>query len=162
MKWKDIGKANCSIARALSVLGDRWTLLILRNAFYGTTRFDEFLAGTGISRQLLTQRLARLTAEGIFEKVLYQEQPPRYEYVLLPKGKALAPLFIVMVAWGDKWMDEGKGAPITYVHSSCGHVVTPVVTCSACGEPLHPDDMQAHPGPGAQPNQARPKARVTS
>ena len=148
MKWQDVGAMPCSIARTLSVVGDRWTLLILRNAFLATRRFDDFQSQLGMTRHLLADRLRKLVDEGVLKKVAYQDKPERYEYRLTDKGKELYPLLLALVAWGDKWMDEGKGAPVEYQHHRCGHKFRPVMVCSECGEPLNPREVTPMMGPG--------------
>lgn len=150
MKWQDVGEMPCSIARTLSVVGDRWTLLILRNAFLTTRRFDDFQAQLGITRHLLADRLRKLVEFGILKKVAYQDKPERYEYRLTDKGKELYPLLLALVAWGDKWMDEGKGAPLEYRHHRCGQKFRPVMVCSECGEALNPREVTPIAGPGLQ------------
>jgi DNA-binding HxlR family transcriptional regulator len=100
MKWHELGEMNCPIARTLSIFGDRWTLLIIRNAFMATRRFDDFQKQLGITRHLLTERINRLVENKIFEKVLYHEAPKRYEYKLTEKGLALYPIIVSMSVWG--------------------------------------------------------------
>jgi DNA-binding HxlR family transcriptional regulator len=148
MKWNDVSDMPCSVARSLSVLGDRWTLLILRNAFMRMRRFDDFQTSLGMTRHLLASRLKRLVEEGIFERVPYQHLPVRHEYVLTDKGKALHPVLMALANWGDDWMDEGMGPPLLYQHRTCGHVMRPVMVCSECHEPLTARQVKALPGPG--------------
>lgn len=148
MKWNEVGEMPCSVARALSVIGDRWTLLIIRNAFMRTRRFADFQQQLGISRHRLADRLSRLVDQGIFVKTAYQDKPVRYEYRLTDKGKDLYPVLQTLTAWGDKWMDQGQGAPLQYYHKSCGQLFTPTVACSACGEPIDAKEVIAVPGPG--------------
>jgi DNA-binding HxlR family transcriptional regulator len=156
MKWADIGDMNCSVARTLSIIGDRWTMLILRNSFMGMRRFDDFVTNLGVTRHVLAARLARLVDEGIFDKVLYQERPSRFEYRLTEKGKDFYNLILVMVAWGDRWMDEGHGPPLMYRHKICGKQAEPRLVCSECSEVIKPRDMQLLPGPGFQAGKALP------
>jgi len=148
MKWNDVSDMPCSVARSLSVIGDRWTLLILRNAFMRMRRFDDFQSSLGLTRHLLASRLKRLVDEGILARVPYQPSPMRYEYVLTDKGKALHPVLMALAAWGDAWMDKGMGAPLLYQHRACGHVMHPVMVCSACSEPLVATEVVPLPGPG--------------
>ena len=148
MKWQDLNTLPCSLARTLSVVGDRWTLLILRNAFMRTRRFDDFYTQLGITKHVLSDRLKKLVNEGVMEKRVYQEKPARYEYRLTEKGLDLYPIIMTMVAWGDKWMDEGKGAPMLYLHKSCNHQTSPHLACSHCGDDINPRDMMPLPGPG--------------
>ncbi|WP_025098074.1 helix-turn-helix domain-containing protein [Burkholderia sp. A1] len=150
MKWDEVGEIPCSVARTLAVLGDRWTMLVLRNAFFGVRRFDAFQAQLGVTRHVLAERLARLVDEGIFVKLRYQERPPRYEYKLSEKGRDLYPVLLALTAWGDRWKDEGAGPPVLLRHRSCGHLVKPMMVCSECGEPLDPREIEPLPGPGLQ------------
>lgn len=105
MKWHEIGKLNCPIAKSLSIIGDRWTLLIIRNAFAGTSRFEDFQEQLGITRHLLTERIKRLVESDIFEKKLYCDAPKRYEYKLTEKGLALQPILKSLSIWGKVWYD---------------------------------------------------------
>ncbi|HEX4878958.1 MAG TPA: helix-turn-helix domain-containing protein [Limnobacter sp.] len=148
MKWKDVGETPCSVARSLAIVGDRWTMLILRNAFLSIRRFDHLQANLGVTRHVLADRLERLVQAGVLKTVQYQEKPPRHEYRLTQMGKELYPVLLALTTWGDKWLDEGKGAPLTYTHKNCGKVFTPTMTCSECGEPVVPADVKAGPGPG--------------
>ena len=111
MKWDDIDQQVCSVARALSVLGERWTLLIIRDAFRGTRRFDDFQRSLGVTRHRLSERLGKLVDEGVLTRVAYMERPTRYEYRLTRKGLALYPVLMTLSQWGDDWMDDGNGRP---------------------------------------------------
>lgn len=148
MKWSEVGGLSCSVARTASVIGDRWTILILRNAFLRIRRFEDFQANLGITRHLLAGRLKRLVEEGILERVAYQDAPPRYEYRLTSKGKLLYPVLIAMATWGDAFMDGGKGAPVLYQHKLCGKIVKPQLSCPDCGEAMQAHEVTALPGPG--------------
>lgn len=148
MKWSEVGGLSCSVARTASVIGDRWTILILRNAFLRIRRFEDFQANLGITRHLLAGRLKRLVEEGILERVAYQDAPPRYEYRLTAKGKLLYPVLIAMATWGDAFMDGGQGAPVLYQHKRCGKIVKPQMSCPDCGEAMHAHEVVALPGPG--------------
>lgn len=153
MKWQDVGEQPCSIARSLSVIGDRWTMLLLRNAFLGTRRFDDFQAQLGVTRHVLAERLKRLVEHNILKKVPYQDRQERFEYRLTEKGRDFYPVLLALVSWGDKWMDEGRGAPIIYQHKSCGQMMTPTLTCSECHEPLTARDVIPMMGPGMMPKE---------
>ncbi|MGE8560396.1 MAG: winged helix-turn-helix transcriptional regulator [Acinetobacter sp.] len=137
MKWDDIGEQPCSIARTLSVIGDRWTLLILRNAFLGTRRFESFQQNLGVTRHVLSDRLKRLVENEILVKTPYVQRQERYEYRLTEKGLALYPILMSMAHWADEWMNKGFGKPMQYIHKNCGHNITPRLVCSECNEPLH-------------------------
>ena len=119
MKWDEIGQIPCSVARTLSVIGDRWTLLVLRNAFLGVRRFEHFQRDLGTTRHLLSDRLSKLVEHGILRRVRYQEKPDRYEYRLTEKGLDLQPVLLALVGWGDRWMAGEDGPPMVYVHRSC-------------------------------------------
>jgi DNA-binding HxlR family transcriptional regulator len=147
MRWDEIDRQVCSVARALSVVGERWTLLILRDAFLGTRRFDQFQASLGITRHRLSERLGKLVEQGVLTRVAYSERPPRYEYRLTRKGLALYPVLMTLGRWGDDWMDRGEGAPVEYVHNACGQATVPVLTCSHCGEVLRPEGVSPRVGP---------------
>ncbi|MCU4415237.1 helix-turn-helix transcriptional regulator [Acinetobacter sp. WU_MDCI_Axc73] len=137
MKWNELGEISCPIARSLSILGDRWTLLIIRNSFLRTRRFDDFQKQLGITRHLLTERLNRLVEHKILVKVLYQEAPKRYEYKLTERGLALYPIILALSSWGNTWMnDENKYPEIVYTHKDCGHETRPMMKCECCNEPL--------------------------
>ena len=146
MKWDDIGSLNCSIARSLALIGDRWTLLLLRNAFLGTRRFDDFQSQLGVTRHVLAERLKRLVDADILSKEAYQ--PNRYEYRLTAKGRALYPVLLALTAWGDAFLDEGAGPPLLYQHKNCGKTMTATMTCSECGEAVHARDVLPMAGPG--------------
>ncbi|MFF2643076.1 winged helix-turn-helix transcriptional regulator [Streptomyces niveus] len=142
MRWNEIGDVDCSVARALSVVGDRWTLLVLRDAFLGVRRFEDFRANTGASRPLLTERLATLVEHGVLRRVRYQERPERYEYRLTEKGVGLYPVIVSLLAWGDRWMAGDDGPPVRLRHETCGHTTTPRLACPDCGEPIDPRDVR--------------------
>jgi DNA-binding HxlR family transcriptional regulator len=137
MRWEEIGDVECSVARALSVIGDRWTLLVLRDCFLGARRFDEFQASLGVSPHLLSTRLFKLVERGILERRPYRVRPVRHEYRLTEKGRDLYPVIVSLVRWGDRWMTGREGPPLTLIHEPCGHATTPTLTCSECGEALH-------------------------
>src|SRR5918996_3737913 len=104
MRWVDVGQSRCSIARALSVVGDRWTLLLLREAFLGATRFEDFHNNTGAARHLVAERLGHLVENAVLRRVQYQDRPARFEYALTAKGADLYPTILSLLAWGDRWM----------------------------------------------------------
>jgi DNA-binding HxlR family transcriptional regulator len=138
---------QCSVAQCLEVVGEWWSLLIVRDAFLGVTRFDDFAARLGISRNVLNERLNHLVEAGVLDRVAYSEHPPRYDYRLSDKGRDLWPVLTAMRQWGDRWEAPG-GPPVELVHRGCGHVASMVPTCSACGEPVTARDVRAVAGPG--------------
>ena len=123
---------HCSIARALEVVGERWTLLILRDAIRGARRFEDFMSGLGIARNVLTARLARLVELGILERVQYQDRPARYEYRLTRKGIDFQPVLIGLLEWGDRYAAAPAGPTAAFVHSACGHPLQPAIECGHC------------------------------
>ncbi len=147
-----LGKAYdsevCSIARALEVVGERWSILIIRNAlFAGSTRYSDFQRSLGIATNVLKARLDGFVDAGIMRRHRYSEQPALYEYVLTEKGRDLAPALIALTEWGDRWAAPA-GPPILYSHSVCGSGVTHEVVCETCGRVDDPADVRALPGPG--------------
>jgi DNA-binding HxlR family transcriptional regulator len=140
---------NCSIARSLEVLGDRWTILIMRDAFMRVRRFEDFQRNLGVARNVLTDRLGRLVEEGILERVAYPDRPARFEYRLTEKGIDLWPVMMSLLQWGDRHYPAQDGPPVLIRHRDCGGELTRHLTCSACGAELGPRDVAAAPGPGA-------------
>jgi DNA-binding HxlR family transcriptional regulator len=137
----------CSVARALELVGERWTVLILREAFSGRRRFDEMAETLGIARNVLTARLARLVAEGVLEKAAYQQRPTRYEYRLTAKGLDLWPVLISLMQFGDRHYAP-DGPPVLLEHRGCGGAPDAHRTCERCGARLTARDVRATPGPG--------------
>jgi DNA-binding HxlR family transcriptional regulator len=138
---------NCSVARSLEVIGERWTILILRDAFYGVRRFDDFREGLNISRGILASRLQHLIDEGILERRRYNERPERFEYRLTEKGRDLWPVLMALVRWGDRYEAE-HGPPRVFLHRHCDGEVTDQLTCAKCGASLTVRDVVAKDGPG--------------
>jgi len=148
---------TCSIARSLEVVGERWSLLILRSVSLGATRFDDLQASTGITRSMLTTRLKTLVEEDVLEKRRYSERPPRYEYVLTEKGGDLWPVLFHLMRWGDEYYLDPKGPPTIVQHRECGGQPDLHLNCDRCGQALERRDLRTIPGPGrrkaAQPDQ---------
>ena len=132
----------------MDLLGDQWTLLVLREAFYGVTRFDQFQVSLGIARNTLTERLDRLVGAGLLERVRYQVKPARYEYVLTAMGHDFFPALTAIMHWGDRWLDGGAGPPITLRHTDCGRPTHAEVHCAHCDGTLSSDRVSMEPGPG--------------
>ncbi|MEM7117359.1 MAG: helix-turn-helix domain-containing protein [Chloroflexota bacterium] len=151
MRWNDIHTLPCSMARTLSVIGDRWTMLIIRDCFLGTRRFDDFQKQLGLTRHLLADRLNKLVEADVLYKAPQREGSTRYEYRLTEKGIELYPILLAMVAWGDRWMAGENGPPLEYIHRPCGQKTTPAAICSHCSEPIDPRAMQPIIGPGLKP-----------
>lgn len=150
MKWKDLEEEPCSLARTVAVIGDRWSLLVLRECFLRTRRFEGFQSKLKITRHLLADRLKKLVRFGVLRRVPYQEAPKRFEYLLTQKGLDLYPIVMAMVHWGDTHMVDERGRPIIHQHKTCGKVFDPVLVCSECGEPLDAREVHVHPGPGSR------------
>ena len=140
---------TCSVARTLEIVGERWTLLILRDAFLGVRRFDDFQRSLGIARNVLNTRLQRLVDAGLLERRRYQDRPPRHEYRLTAMGLDLWPALVALMQWGDRWALPAEGAPMAIEHRDCGGAVTDRRTCASCGAELGPRDIRVVPGPGA-------------
>ncbi|MBL4908338.1 MAG: helix-turn-helix transcriptional regulator [Sneathiella sp.] len=141
MRWEQLGEQNCSVARSLSVFGDRWTLLILRDSFLGIKRFDDFMDDLKLSRTILTDRLNKLVEHDVLIKVPYQTKPTRYDYKLTEKGRALHPVILAIVQWGDTFYAEDGEPPVLRTHKKCGHDFQAIVVCSECSEPIKPQDV---------------------
>jgi len=146
---------NCSVARPLSFLGERWALLVLRDLFLGRRRFDEIQESLGVASNVLSQRLATLVEEGIAERHRYSEHPERFEYRLTEKGRDLQPVLLAMLRWGDRYTAGPGGAPLETVHDECGKAFHMVPTCSECGGELDWRHVHSRPGPGATDEQRR-------
>jgi len=147
-----------SVARALKAIGDRWSFMVLREAFFGVRRFDELQAKLGIAPNILTDRLQRLVAEGILARLKYQDLPKRFEYRLTERGKDLYGPLIAMLGWGDRWLANGR-PPLILTHKACGGDFSPMVVCDQCRRPLAAREMSyklnyVFPAPRGQP--ARP------
>ena len=138
----------CSIARTLEVLGERWTLLVIRDVFNGRRRFDQIQENLGVARNVLSTRLALLVEEGILEKRAYQERPPRYEYFLTDKGLDLWPILVGMLHWGDRHLSD-EGPPMLVRHKGCEGLIDERGYCEKCGERLEARDAYTEYGPGA-------------
>jgi DNA-binding HxlR family transcriptional regulator len=139
---------TCSVARTLEVVGERWTLLILRDALLGIRRFDDFQADLGIARNVLTDRLGRLVEAGVLERRAYQERPLRHEYRLTDKGRDLFPVVHALARWGDKHAAP-DGPPRLFLHRDCGGTLDDRRICDRCGAAVELGQVQTLPGPGA-------------
>src|SRR4051794_37715491 len=155
MPIQAFAEKNCSIARPLAFLGERWTVLVLRDLTLGRRRFDEIQESLGIATNVLSQRLATLVEEGVAERRRYSEHPERFEYRLTPKGLDLVPVLLALLAWGDRYTAGPEGPPLETVHENCGHAFHVVPACSACGEEIDPRRVHNRPGPGADADQLR-------
>lgn len=149
MKWNELEEERCSVARTVSVIGDRWTLLVLRDCFLGVRRFEAFQERLGISRPMLADRLRKLVEAGVLSKKQYEQAPARHEYRLTRKGLDLHPVIMAIVHWGDVHMAGRAGRPLLHRHKRCGQLFDPVTVCSECGEPLEAREVEVEAGPGA-------------
>jgi DNA-binding HxlR family transcriptional regulator len=139
----------CAIARSMAVLGERWTLVILRSAFMGARRFEDYQSSTGIARNILTDRLKTLVDHDVLARRPYAEHPGRtlYEDRLTEKGLDLYPVLVSLMEWGNRYGGFDDGPPVELEHKLCGHTTTPKLVCSECGEELHARDVRAHEVP---------------
>jgi len=149
MRWDSLEQERCSVARTVAVIGDRWSLLILRDCFLRVRRFEEFQTRLGVTRHVLADRLKKLVRFGVLRRAPYQQNPTRYEYILTQKGLDLYPVVMAIVHWGDEHMVDERGRPLLHEHKSCGKMFDPVMVCSECGEPIVAKQVHVHAGPGA-------------
>ena len=147
MERKSFSEMDCSVAQCLEVVGEWWSLLIVRDAFFGVTRFDDFQRSLGISRNVLHQRLEHLVGAGVLKKVPYSEHPPRSEYRLTDKGRDLWSVLTAMRQWGDRYASPA-GPRIELVHRGCGATTDVEYVCKSCGERVTARDVVAVDGPG--------------
>lgn len=151
MLGNDYPGQTCSIARSLEVIGERWSLLIVREVMNGNRRFGEMQDSLGVARNVLSARLQRLLEEDILERRPYQQSPQRHEYFLTEKGLDLWPSLIALLGWGDRHSAGPEGPPKVIVHKVCGGRVSDRGICESCGEVLHARDARQLPGPGIAP-----------
>jgi DNA-binding HxlR family transcriptional regulator len=156
MERKSFANMDCSVAQCLEVIGEWWSMLIVRDAFMGVTRFEDFQRRLGISRNILQQRLTTLVVAGVLVRVPYSEHPPRDDYRLTDKGRDLWPVLTAMRQWGDRHAAP-SGPPVQIRHKSCGSVAEPELVCSSCGENVGPRDFNALPGPGRTESMLGPR-----
>jgi DNA-binding HxlR family transcriptional regulator len=147
---RDYPGLDCSVAKALEVIGERWSLLIVRSIMHGNRRFGEMQESLGIARNVLSSRLERLLDEDIVERRAYSESPPRYEYFLTQKGLDLWPALIALLHWGDRYSPTPEGPRRLIVHKECGGTVSERGICERCGHVLTARDAKQVPGPGAK------------
>lgn len=141
---RDYADMDCSLARTLSVVGERWTLLIIRDAFHGLTRYDEFQRSLGVATNILSNRLLKLVQAGVL-----QQEEPRGRYTLTEKGFALYPALLTLIAWGDKYEPGPNGPEVLILHTDCGHQVGGALRCEHCGEPATLENLKMVAPPGA-------------
>ena len=146
---RTLHERNCSVGRTVAILSDSWAFLVLRESYFGATRFETFQLALGIPRQTLTQRLRTLTLQGLLHRVQYSDRPKRSEYRLTPMGLDLYPVMLALLAFGDKWLCRSKKPPVQLVHNLCGSVCHPIVACSHCKEEVTARTVGYRDGPGA-------------
>ena len=161
MRKTSFANMNCSIAQSLEIIGEWWTLLVLRDSFLGIRRFDDYVERLGISRNVLTNRLDTLVDAGILERHPYDEDRSRYDYVLTDKGRALWPVMVTLRQWGDEWILGPGNEPLLLEHRGHGHHTTAQLTCDVCGEQLDARSVRAVDGPGAKTD-SKPSSRDAS
>jgi DNA-binding HxlR family transcriptional regulator len=149
MRRTSLAAMHCSIARTVDIIGEWWTPLIVRDAFYGKRRFEDFQRSLGIARNVLAARLERLVEAGIMERQRYEDRPPRDEYVLTAKGRDLFPVIAAIMTWGDRYTAGTAGPPLLVMHAACGEPASLRPTCDKCGEPIGLGNVALVPGPGA-------------
>lgn len=146
MRWQELGQESCSIARSVGVIGDRWTLLILRDCFLRVRRFEAFQESLGITRHLLADRLRKLVKAGVLRKQAYDGSGRRFEYRLTEKGLDLYPVLMALVHWGDTHLAGKRGRPVLHRHLPCGHDFDPVMVCSHCRAELDARAVEVRAG----------------
>jgi DNA-binding HxlR family transcriptional regulator len=151
-----------SVGAAVELLGDRWTFLILREAFFGTRRFNEFAQNLGLSRNILSDRLKTLVAKGIFETHPYGPGGTRHEYHLAESGRDVFPIVVALLQWGDKHLAGPRGPSIVLKHRLCGNDADPLLTCTSCHEPIELSDIEPRPGKGSTPWVRERLAKLTN
>ena len=162
MKRISFESMQCSIAQTLEVVGEWWTLLVLREVFFGRRRFAEMLDDLGIARNILTDRLNKLVDEEILVRHRVTGSGGRYEYRLTEQGLELLPVLIALMQWGDRWRKLPRGRPTELVHRTCNHKTTPSLVCSHCGEVLSASNVVARPGRGFRHDPAHPLVRAST
>jgi DNA-binding HxlR family transcriptional regulator len=147
MRKANLATLPCSLARSLQIVGEWWTLLVLRDVCFGWNRFEAIHEHLGIARNILKARLDTLADHGMLERRRYQQHPDRYEYLPTEKTLDLVPAILALVAWGDRWTAP-DGPPILFTHRTCGHDTIATIVCPVCSQPLARDDLDFRPGPG--------------
>lgn len=145
-KRKSFDYLDCTVANSAEIIGDRWSLVILRDAFLGVRRFDDFAKDLGIARNILSSRLEKLIGSGIMETRQYQDNPPRVEYRLTEKGKDLFDILLALWRWGDRWEPPDQGPTRRLIHRTCGKTTHSIAACAECGEGLERSAVRIEPG----------------
>jgi DNA-binding HxlR family transcriptional regulator len=142
VRHAELAEKECAIARTWAVIGERWTMMILRECFRGVRRFEDVQTKLQLGRNILTDRLQLLVQEGVLERRPYQERPTRHEYVLTQKGEDLYPVLLAMLRWGNRYKVDDP--PLQLMHKTCGHMLEPVTVCESCKEEVHRHDLRAY------------------
>jgi len=153
MPQRPFSDQNCSIARTLEIVGERWTLLVMREVLLGCRRFGDIRRSLGVAPNILSDRLATLVEHGLLTRRRYSERPEAHEYVPTRKGVDLDRVLVALLQWGDEHAVPAAGPPRVLVHAACGHDADPALHCSHCGEVLEPGELRVRPGPGADERQ---------
>jgi len=143
MRWNELSEEACPVARGLSVVGDRWTMLVLRDCFLGIRRFEQFQERLGITRHVLADRLRKLEASGVLRRERYSEKPARYEYRLTDRGKDLYPVLLSLIGWANRHVPSGGPPPFDLVSRETGRKVKPVLVDAKTGEPMNHRTVRA-------------------
>lgn len=158
---KDYATQDCSLARTLELVGERWTMLIIRDAFYGVRRYSDFHTHLDIPRAVLSTRLQTLVEAGVLEKRRYEQSPPRDEYLLTESGRALWPALYALLSWGERHACGGSAPRRVFLHAECGSHLTPGGGCESCGVgSTPPQEVEIRPGPGVDPERRDPVSRA--
>jgi DNA-binding HxlR family transcriptional regulator len=142
VRHAELAEKECAMARTWAVIGERWTMMILRECFRGVRRFEDIQAKLQLGRNILSERLQMLVEEGILDRKQYQDNPVRHEYVLTEKGEDLYPLLLAMLRWGNKYKVEVP--PLQLMHKGCGHIMQPVTVCDGCAGEIQRRDLRAY------------------
>jgi DNA-binding HxlR family transcriptional regulator len=152
--YRSLRERNCSVGRTLHILSDSWAFLVLRECYFGARRFQTFQSALGVPRQTLTQRLRKLTSQGMLRRTAYSERPNRFEYRLTDAGIDMYPVMLALLAFGDRWLAQSQKPPIYLVHNRCGCVCRPTVACSHCQAEVNVRTVTYRDGPGAGTSKA--------
>jgi DNA-binding HxlR family transcriptional regulator len=150
MKRISFESMNCSLARSLEIVGEWWTLLIIREAMWGTSRFDDFHHRLGIARNILSARLVKLQDAGVIQRKVTGDSARVHDYLLTDKGWDLFPAVVALMQWGDRWIHAEEGPPIQFFDRNGGQEIQAIVLRNARGRPLRPDQIAIKAGPGAR------------
>ena len=153
MPYRPFSEQNCSIAAALAIVGERWTLLVMRDVLFGRRRFSDIKRSLGVAPNILSDRLAQLVEHGLLERRAINDHSDSHEYVPTAKGRDVGPILTALLRWGDEYAVPAGGPPRVQVHKTCGHDAHPRFHCSHCGEVIERGQLESRPGPGATPKQ---------